>query len=108
MVLMWVLVIIVTICLCLTPILLYFSQVHYTYNVENHQIDVFVRPRNSLLFVDGKVLENKNIFFTTRVVLEGNLEDIRVKVLIKSGFIIPKVKTFVNDELMQNGKNLRF
>ena len=81
-----------------------FSRVHYQYAFEGHRIDVFVKITTCQLCFDGKVIDEMKPFFKFAVSLSAKVGDIEIKTRIGKGWVTPKVRTIINNQLIENGK----
>lgn len=83
---------------------LYFCRKHYVYEFEGHKIEVFVKYKTCQLVFDGKIVDEMKSVVMFSVSLNAMVDGVNVRSRIGSGFFVPNVKTFINNELVENGK----
>ncbi len=104
LILSWVLAAILFLCLILLVVAVIFSRVHYQYEFEGHKIDVFVKYSTCQLCFDGKLVDEMKSLYRFSVSLSAKVGDVEVKTRIGTGWMTPSVRTFINNQLVENGK----
>lgn len=98
-------IILVIVAIVLSTISIKNVKQHISHSLYNHQIEIITSFTFAKLVVDNKVIDEIHSWQMHTVKLQGSVEDKQILVNIGTGFLKPKIITFIDQEKINELSN---